>query len=172
MNESYDSPVSGSAWLEQRSYPDLPSEAERALRRAGLSWHDEAEAERCLAQAASLAPGHLAVLVAHYRYHFYKHHYEAAARHARDCLAVVAARLGIPCEFEAVQSEQADFTGDDPLVRFWLFGMQAYGYVLLRLGERERGTSALEKVAALDRNDYTKTRVLLDVIRQAGTEEA
>jgi len=160
----------GAAWLEQRLYPDLPSEAERALRQAGLSWHDEVAAERCLARAAFLAPGHLAVLVAHYRYHFYKHHYSVAVRHARECLAVVAAQLGIPSEFEEVRSDHANFTGDDPLVRFWLFGMQAYGYVLLRLGERERGTLALVKITTLDRNDYTKTRALLDVIRQADSE--
>lgn len=161
-----------SRWLAQRHYSDLPSEAEQALRQAGLSWHREAEAEAHLSRAARLAPGHLAVLVAHYRYHFYKHHHREAARWAKDCLESVAAELGIPQDFAQVEASHADFQGDDALVRFWLFGMQAYGYVLLRLGEQERGRAALQKVTALDLADRTKTRVLLEVIEGAGREEA
>jgi hypothetical protein len=171
MLEITTQPESGPRWLDQRTYPDLPTEAERALRLAGLAWHREAEAEAHLARAAELAPDHLAVMVAHYRYHFYKHHYDRAERFARRCLDAVAAKLGIPREFEAVTSDQADFTGDDPLVRFWLFAMQAYGYVLLRLGDDARGRAALEKVTALDAPDKTKTRVLLQVIAQAGLDD-
>lgn len=158
-------------WLEQRSHPDLPPQAERALRLAGLAWHREADAEAHLERAAELAPGHLAVLVAQYRYHFYKHHYERAERFARDCLAAVATELGMPREVEAVTSEHADFAGSDPLVRFWLFAMQAYGYVLLRLGEEARGRAALEKVAQLDTSDHTKTLTLLRVIANAGMDD-
>jgi hypothetical protein len=161
----------GPRWLHQRSHPDLPPEAERALRSAGLAWHREEEAEVHLARAAELAPGHLAVLVGHYRYHFYKHHYDRAERFARQCLDRVATELRIPSELDAVTAAHADFTGDDPLVRFWLFAMQAYGYVLLRLGDEARGTAVLEKVTTLDTPDNTKTRVLLQVIARAGTED-
>jgi hypothetical protein len=162
---------SGPRWLDQRSHPDLPSEAERALRLAGLAWQREMEAEAHLARAAELAPDHLAVLIAHYRYHFYKHHYDRAERFARRCLDAVATEIGIPCELEAVRSDHADFMGDDPLVRFWLFAMQAYGYVLLRLGQEARGKAVLEKVTTLDALDKTKTRVLLQVMAQAGTDD-
>jgi len=162
---------SGPRWLDQHSHPDLPSEAERALRLAGLAWHREEEAEAHLARAAELAPGHLVVLVAHYRYHFYKHHYDRAEHFARQCLDRVAAELGIPGEFDAVNRDHADFTGENPLVRFWLFAMQAYGYVLLRLGDQARGIAVLEKVTLLDASDNTKTRVLLQVIARAGTDD-
>ena len=162
---------SGPRWLTQRQYPDLPSEAERELRLAGLSWHDEAVAETHLANAARLAPTHLAVVVAHYRYHFYKHHYVEARQYAGQCLRAVGETLGLPADFEAVTSADADFCGDDPVVRFWLFGMQAYGYVLLRLGETERGQAVLRKITELDQPDNTKTRVLLQVIAASGDDD-
>jgi hypothetical protein len=158
--------------VEQRSHPDLHPDAERALRLAGLAWHRESEAEGQLARAAALAPGHLAVLVAQYRYHFYKHHYELAALFARQCLDTVASELGIGTELESVTSAHADFGADDPRIRFWLFGMQAYGYVLLRLGQRQQGAAVLEQLAQLDRLDQTKTRVLLQVIERAGEDDA
>jgi hypothetical protein len=162
---------SGTRWLDQRSYPDLPSEAERELRLAGLSWHEERRAEAHLASAARFAPGHMAVLVAHYRYHFYKHHYEQARRFAGECLSAIGKTLGLPAEFEAVTGAHADFRGDDPKVRFWLFAMQAYGYVLLRLGETERGQAVLRKITELDEPDNTKTRVLLQVIAASGDDD-
>lgn len=166
------SPLDSAArWVNQRAHADLPSEAERELRLAGLAWHREADAEAHLARAEALAPGHLAVLIAHYRYHFYKHHYEQARHFAEACLQAVGGQLGLPRAFEAVTSADANFRGDDPQVRFWLFGMQAYGYVLLRLGEADRGQAALQKIAALDVDDHTKTRVLLQVITQAGHED-
>jgi hypothetical protein len=171
MQDVFAPAESAPQWLDQRAHPDLPSEAERSLRLAGLAWHREDQAEAHLARAAELAPGHLAVLVAHYRYHFYKHHYGQAERFARECLDRVAAELRMPAEPEAVTPEHADFAGDDPLVRFWLFAMQAYGYVLLRLGDEARGISVLEKVALLDTPDHTKTRILLQVIAQAGNED-
>lgn len=162
----------GARWLDQRAHPDLPAAAERALRQAGLSWHDEGEAEAQLSRAAELAPGHLAVLIAQYRYHFYKHHYEQAAHFARECLARVATEIGIPREVAAVKREHADFNGDNPLVRFWLFAMQAYGYVLLRLDKRAEGEAVLAQVTHLDEADHTKTRVLLQVMSLADQEDA
>lgn len=157
--------------MSQRFYPELPGEVERELRLAGLSWDDEGRAEAHLANAARLAPGHLAVIVAHYRYYFYKHHYERARQFAGECLSAVGRALGLPEAIEAVTSAHADFCGDDPDVRFWLFAMQAYGYVLLRLGETERGHAVLQKLTELDQPDRTKTRVLLQVMAATGADD-
>lgn len=157
-------------WLEQRLHPDLPEACERAIRLAGLSWTDEAAAERYLAEAAALAPNHMAVTIAHYRYHFYKHHYSEAVGFAEDCLAALADKLKLPRDFRRVTPFHADFLSDDPTIRFWLWAMQAYGYVLFRLG-RPEGVEVLEKVAELDQNDVTRTRVLLIVIAQGPGDE-
>jgi hypothetical protein len=152
------------AWLDQRHYSDLDPRAEKALRFAGLSWHEDAQAERWLAEAESIAPTHLAVVVANYRYRLYKHRFEEARIQAERCLCLSAAELGLAQDYRMVTEVDARFTDFDPRVRFWLFALQAYGYVLLRCGRREDGMQALGKVLELDRGDQTKTRVLVDVI--------
>jgi hypothetical protein len=157
----------GSAWLDQRQYLDLDPRAERALRAAGLAWHDEPAAERLLGTAAAFAPGHIAVVVAHYRYHLYKHRFDSARGYAERCLSAASADLGLPDDLWAVTRAHADFTSADPRVRFWLFALQAYGYILLRCGRRDEGMVVLRKVVALDEADQTKTRVLVDVIGRA-----
>jgi hypothetical protein len=155
------------SWLGQRDHADLDPRAERALRAAGLSWHDDVEAERLLASAAKIAPAHMAVVVAHYRYHLYKHRFVQACADAEKCLALLSAELGLPDDFRAVQTCHADFGACESRVRFWLFALQAYGYVLLRCGRRDEGMGALRKVVELDPGDQTKTRVLVDVILRA-----
>jgi hypothetical protein len=160
-----------SSWLEQRHYPDLDPRAERALRAAGLSWHDEGNAEKELALAESIAPMHRAVLVAQYRYRLYKHRFVDAEVYAAKCLSLSSEELGLPRDYRLVTGEQAKFASPDPSVRFWLFALQAYGYVLLRCGRHADGMVALGKVVELDRTDQTKTRVLVDVIVRAARDD-
>jgi hypothetical protein len=158
------------SWLDQRHYADLDPDAERALRAAGLCWHDEVEAERLLASAERLAPAHMAVIIAQYRYRLYKHRFPEARAYAEKCLALSSVELGLPNDFRAVRSSQANFAAPESRVRFWLFALQAYGYVLLRCGRTDEGMGALRKVVELDVADQTKTRVLVDVIVRAGRE--
>jgi len=158
-------------WLEGRYHADLDPAAERAIRRAGLAWHDEPEAERQLALAASIAPDHTAVLTAHYRYNLYKHRYGPAQDCAERLLAAAARRLKIPLDWQKVRPAHADFRAQDPDIRFWLFVLQAYGYVLLRLGRRDLAMAALRHVVALDTDDQTKTCRLLQVIERAAADD-
>lgn len=164
--------VASGAWLDGRYHEDLPAPAERAIRMAGLCWEDDRAAERLLAEAARLAPGHMAVLIARYRLAFYKHRFDEALTLAAQVLAAAARRLNIPSDWRAVGPEDVDFASDDPHVRFWMFVLQAYGYVLLRLCRDQEGEAALRRLADLDRRDQTRTRVLLQAMAARAEGEA
>ncbi|MEW6123029.1 MAG: hypothetical protein AB1698_10485 [Pseudomonadota bacterium] len=164
--------ASAGAWLDGRYHDDLPAAAERAIRMAGLCWEDDAGAERLLAEAARLAPGHLAVLIARYRHAFYKHRFEEALAMAAQVLAAAARRLNIPADWRAVRPGDASFASDDAHVRFWMFVLQAHGYVLLRLGREAEGEAALRRLADLDVRDQTRTRVLLQAMAARADAEA
>jgi Flp pilus assembly protein TadD len=153
-------------WLDQRRIEDLDPRAERALRAAGQNFQSDAVAEQWLLQAATLAPEHPAVLLAHYRYFLYKHRYQEAERYARRCLGQASDELGLPAVLMDTQPTHADFTSTDPRVRFWLYGMQALGYVVIRAGRQQEGVALMRKVVELDPSDQTKTRVLLEVIEK------
>lgn len=171
MNDPLTTTGIATGWLDRRAYPDLPADAERALRTAALCWHVEPEAELHLARARELAGSHIAVLIAHYRYLLYKHKLLEARDAAERCLRAAAGRVGLPLDFHEVTEKHADFASLDPDMRFWLFTLQAYGYVSLRSGFPAEGRHALERLAALDRADQTKTRVLLQVIDMVGAAE-
>lgn len=158
-----DSRPNAEAWLEGRYHEDLAPEAERAIRAAGLAWQRPQEAERHLAEAERIAGDHLAVMIARYRYALYKHEFSTALLQAERVLAA-ARRLNIPADWREVRAGDADFSSDAPQVRFFLFVLQAYGYVLLRLDRLDEGTDALRRVTELDVRDQTRTRILLKVI--------
>ena len=163
--------VDPAGWIDRRYHDDLDPDAERAIRAAGLAWCNEPEAERRLAEAAAIAPDHPAVLIAQYRYCFYKHRYGSALVHAEAILAAAARRLNVPVAWREVRRCDLDALGPDADVRFWLFVLQAYGYVLIRLGRHGDGIAALAHLASLDVHDATRTGTLLSVIARAGADE-
>ncbi len=73
----------------------LPTEAEYLLREAGRAYAQDEIAEMYLEEARKLAPDHAAVLIAHYRYYFYKGRLREALEIARKCLAKAAVDKGL-----------------------------------------------------------------------------
>jgi tetratricopeptide (TPR) repeat protein len=151
-------------WLDQRHIEDLDPRAERSLRLAGQYFHHDQAAESCLAEAAKLSPDHPAVLLAHYRFYLYKHRFPEAEVFARRCLAQVVDELGLPSVLLATERAHADFTAQEPRIRFWLYGVQALSYVVLRCGRQAEAQALLRKIVELDPSDQTKSRVLLELI--------
>ncbi len=143
----------------------LPEAAERALRLAGLSYQDDATAERHLEAARRAAPDHPAVLVGFYRFYFYKGRLEDALIVARVCLLRAAHDNALDPDWRRVEAEDACFGRYDAVLpRFYLFTLKAYAYLQLRLGHIEEGRDAAAKTLALDPTDKVGASVLLDVL--------
>lgn len=155
-----------SSWLELRTLPDLDPRAERAIRAAGLCFVDTERADFHLREAEALAPQHLAVLVARYKFSLYKHRFVEAAALAGACVAALGARLGLPEDPFHVVSAQLDLDSHEDDVRAWLFAVQALGYVLMRAGHRQRGIELLDHLIVIDHGDQSRTRGLRAVIAQ------
>jgi tetratricopeptide (TPR) repeat protein len=134
---------------------------------AGSYGSEDAEAEAQLLKAYALAPQHLAVLVALYRYYFYQHRLEDALMVGESALAVAGQRLAFP---ESWVHLQIDNVGEGVmrsmgLVRFYLMVLKATGYVNLRLGNYAEGQAMLEKLVEMDSHDRLGGKALLEVIR-------
>jgi hypothetical protein len=129
-----------------------------------LDWEDEATAEGHIYEALDLAPGHLAVQIAAYKFYFYRHRLQEALPYAQTCLAQILRRNQLPADWRDVRPEDAAFTSLEPEPRMVLFALVAYGYVLARLGRTEEGRVALTKVTELDPLDRMGARRLLAVI--------
>lgn len=147
----------------------LPSSAYHHLCAAGVSYHLDAEAERHLALAQAAAPGHVAVLIAYYRYYFYKGRLPEALQIARLCLAKAATDNDLPPDWRQVGVGDAAFGRYDAMLpRFFLFVLKGYAYLQMRLGNLEEGEAAIRKLLELDPADKIGARALLGVIQRRG----
>lgn len=144
---------------------DLPAEATHHLQRAGLAYSEDSVAERHLREAEAVAPGHAAVLIALYRFYFYKGRLSDALEIAQVCLEKAARENHLKPDWRDVRREDGDFSSyDATLLRFYLFTLKAYAYLQMRLGRVEEGRAAVLKLLELDPSDKIGARVLLSVL--------
>ena len=131
------------------------------------------EAESLLLRANLMAPQHLIVLVALYRYYFYQHRLEDALLVAESTLAVVGRRLEFPDTWLYLREANVGegVMRSMGLVRFYLMVLKATGYVNLRLGNFETGQAMLEKLVELDSHDRMGGKALLEVLHQSMMNE-
>ena len=150
----------------QAMYFDVPlrEEAERHLQRAAELYPDES-AEHHLLRAYFLAPDHLTVLVALYRFYYYRHRLNDALRVAERTLDVVGRMLDVRGgwrEFSYGDLANAVVTSI-VLTRFYLLALKGAGFLMMRLGDLEGAVARLRKVVELDSNDRLGARPLLEL---------
>ena len=148
----------------------LPPAVAALIDEASGHYGDDAEAaERCLRSADTLAPDHLTVLVALYRFYFYQRRYPETLAVADRCIVTAARELGIPEDWHAL--DEAGFghavQHSMTLTRFLLLAMKGAGYVLLRMDRPAEALARLECIAAFDERDRLGLSDLLSWARDA-----
>lgn len=137
--------------------------------------YGEPDAERSLLRAYLLAPEHLAVLVALYRFYYYQQRYADALIVADRAIVIAARELDLSPDWRRLDNavlEQAA-SASMTLTRFLLLALKGAGYLQMRLGEPAGALERFEKVAAFDSSDRLGIKALLAWARNAvGTELA
>jgi hypothetical protein len=149
----------------------LPPRVESLIREAGLLYDEPLEAQTRLEQARSLAPGHPAILIALYRFHFYGNRLAAARNVAIEAMVCAARRLGLPEQWQRVAPNHQLFGSMAALPRFYLFALKGYAYLSLRLGDEEEGAAALAALRRLDPLDQVGGLVLEGVLARKGLDD-
>jgi hypothetical protein len=139
-----------------------------ALLRAAADGYGEDQAEAHLMRAYFLAPRQLTVLVALYRYFYYRHCLAEARLTAQRAMAEAASRLDFPQDWRELTAPKlgAGVQRSMGLVRFYLMALKAHAYLDLRASDLTEGCAKLEKLVALDPLDRMGGRVLLAVARE------
>lgn len=140
---------------------------------AAAAAYGSAAAEELLLRANLLAPQHLIVLVALYRYYFYQHRLEDALLVAESTLAVAGRRLQFSAAWPGLDENDigAGVMRSMGLVRFYLMVLKAAGYLHLRLGHADAGRAMLEKLVQLDSHDRIGGKALLELLQSEEHEE-
>jgi hypothetical protein len=150
----------------------LSPQVEALLAKAALRY-GEVEAELSLMQAYFLELEHLTVLVALYRYFYYRHRYGEALIVAERAIARTATRLGLSADWRSLSKDDLDHTVlvSMTLTRFMLLALKGSGYLELRLDDATSALARFEKVAEMDTNDRLGMKELLALARAKVTEQ-
>lgn len=153
----------------------LPAGVEALLARAAEHYGSD-EAELCLLRAYFLAPRHLSVLVALYRFFYYGQRYPEALAVADRAVAIAARELGLDLgpDDDWRRLDDADLgravTQSMTLTRFLLLALKGAGYLLMRMDRPAEALERLEKVAAFDSGNRLGLTELLSWTRQAAAK--
>ena len=162
----------GSRWLLPSPECPLAPEAARELACANRAYQEALRAETHLRRALAIAPDHLEVWIALYRFYFYSGDLEQASGWATRCIERTARELGLPPDWQEVSAGGRDFSDFDAVKpRFYLFALKAWSYLQIRLGNLKLGRAAAEKLLELDPRDRVGAGLLIDVLNRVGGDD-
>jgi len=126
----------------------------------------EGGAEQPLIMAYGRAPESLTVLVGLYRFYYYQRRYQNALEVADRMMGLASKKLNFPESWEYLDMTVLGYgvMQSMTLVRFYLLSLKGAGYLNLRLGNIDVGTTMLEKVVELDTEDRLGALALLNVV--------
>jgi hypothetical protein len=142
------------------SWYDLPAEVKSLLIAAANTWEDTAQSQRYMQQALTIAHSSLDVLVAAYRYFFYKHNDAAALQIATQVIEQIRQSEGLPEDWEVLVPILRS-RKEEPNVRLYLNAYAASGLVLARMGAIEEAKQITTRVSEMDdKREFGATTVL------------
>ncbi len=146
----------------------LPVEVESLLRKAAKAY-PAPRTEALLTRAYFLEPQHLTVLVALYRFYYYRHRYADALLVADRSLQAAGRQLGVSDDWRRFDPARLGHGAmvSLGLTRFYLLALKGAGYLQLRLGDLPGALERLEKLAELDPKDQLGAEPLIELARGA-----
>lgn len=137
------------------------------IRTAAMNYSD-GDAEAPLLQAYALAPRSLNVLVALYRFYYYRHRLQEALRIAGEALLVQRERLDFPADWRDLTPARIAAVAAEEKVqlRFYLFTLKAEGFLQMRLRNLDSSREIFAKLVELDTQDRIGAAGLLHLVME------
>lgn len=153
-------PVTQSPAAPSLSWYDLSDEVKQLLIAAAQSWDNPAQAQTHMQQALALSNQALDVLVAAYRYFFYRHNDAAALQIANQVMAQVRQIEGLPDDWADLGPILAE-RKEEANIRLYLNAYTASGLILARLNTVDQAILIASRVNELDdRREFGAATVL------------
>lgn len=149
---------------------DVPDDITRLLDSAANNWENTPASERYINQALAKAGDNTDVLIAAYRYFFYKNNWAIAREVAKRVIETIARSECLPPNWEELKPILMERRSDSS-IRLYLNACSAYSLVLAKLGETEEAKTIVAKVKEIDFQNEFGASVLLDILTKSDEEE-
>lgn len=152
------------------SWFQVPEDVKNLLILAAKSWENTAESENYIQQALAKTEDNTDVLIAAYRYFYYKSNYPLALQMAARVTAKIKVVENLPDEWEQLKPILLS-RKDDPDIRLYLSTYAASGLVLAKLGEIEQAKEISAKVKEVDDKKEFGGGIIFDILTRPPEED-
>lgn len=162
--------TSQSNYEPKLSWYNLPAEVKRLLIAAANTWEDTAQSEEYIHQALAIANQSLDVLVAAYRYFFYKHNDPAALQIATQVVEQIRQSEGLPDNWDQL-APILSYRKEDATIRLYLNAYAASGLVMARMGAIDEAKAIAARVSEIDDKREFGAATMLHILTHHDDEE-
>jgi tetratricopeptide (TPR) repeat protein len=155
---------------ETFSWYDVPADIKNLLVLAAQNWQHTAEADKYMNLALEKTGEHPDVLIAAYRYFFYKNNQPMALKIALKVLDKVKQAENLPDDWEQLKPILSE-RRDEPQIRLYLNAYAASGLVLAKLGEIEQAKEVTARVQAIDPKRESCATTVFEVLTRPPEED-
>ncbi len=146
------------------SWFQVPEDIKQLLILAADNWQNTSVSEAYLNQALIKTDDCIDVLVAAYRYFYYKNNYKMALKTANKVLNKVKNTENIPDNWEQCKPILMNRLEDEQ-IRLYLTAYAASSLVLAKLGEIEKAKVICLQIQEIDiKNEFQSASILLDIL--------
>ena len=149
------------------SWLDVSDRIKNLLILAAENYGNTPEADKYINQAINEATNqeeYLDILVAAYRYFYYKNNYLMALQAANQLMAKIKEAEKLSDNWERLKPILSA-RQESPIIRLYLNAYVASGLVLAKLGQLEQAQTVCTQIQGIDhQNQFTGAKILLDIL--------
>ncbi|MGI8503063.1 MAG: hypothetical protein ACR2LR_18305 [Hassallia sp.] len=155
---------------ESFSWFQVPEDIKQLLILAAKNWENTAESEKYMQQALAKTQDNLDVLIAAYRYFYYKNNYLLALEMAVKVINKIHNSEKLPDDWQQLKPILVSHQ-DNPSIRLYLTAYAASGLVLAKLGEIEQAKEISARVKEVDEKKEFGGGLILDILTRPAEED-
>lgn len=153
------------------SWFNVPDDIKQLLILAADNWQDTSKSQQYINQALIQTNNSIDVLVAAYRYFYYKNNYEMALSTASQVINNIKDSENLPDSWEQLRPVLSS-RKEDSQIRLYLNAYAASGLVLAKLGDIEQSKTICARIKEIDvNNEFAGASILLDILTRPPEED-
>jgi hypothetical protein len=152
------------------SWFDVTDDVKELLILAAQNWENTEESTKYMQQALAKTEDNTDVLVAAYRYFYYKNNYVLALTTAEKITARIKKAESLPDNWQELKPILVN-RHQEPEIRLYLTAYAASGLVLAKLGKIEQAKEISTRVKSIDEKNDFGAGILLDILTRPPEED-
>ncbi|MBE9250000.1 hypothetical protein IQ226_12705 [Dolichospermum sp. LEGE 00240] len=152
------------------SWFDVADDVKELLILAAKTWENTEESTKYMQQALAKTGDNTDVLVAAYRYFYYKNNYVLALTTAEKITAKIKKAESLPDDWQELKPILVN-RREESQIRLYLTAYAASGLVLAKLGKIEQGKEISARIKGIDDKNDFGAGILLDILTRPPEED-